>query len=141
MQLNAFSKIAYQIVPKCKYKLIGTDLNLTPLSEDCSGYFDERGVFIGHDKTDVSENRTIRGVLTGITKDNVMWLPEGAHSSGYATFTSDVNLPLAGSCTADFRSRWLLQESDGTQYQFKARKRRGCVYTYLLENMCGPICE
>lgn len=143
MKLHGLAKIAYQVVPKCEYKLIGTDLVATPLDPegDCRELYDERGVFIGHDKTDTAENKTIKGVLTGLTKEQIVWVPEGGNANAYATFTTDVSLPLAGTCTVDMRSRWLIETEDGAQYMFKARKKRGCLYTYLIEDMCGPDCE
>jgi len=136
MILNGLAKVAFQVIPKCAYTLHTTDLENT--AEDCEDLFDERGLWIGHDnKTSIE----IMGIMSGITKETQTMLPDKTSAEGFITLTTDVSLPLPGVCVNDYRSRYVIELTDGSKYLLKSRKLRGCLYTYLGETVCGPDCD
>ena len=135
MNLNSLAKLAYDIMPKCVYKVNGTFVDgdtptLLADNLDARGFYDPG----------VGTDMDVTGVLSGITKETLSWVPEGLNADSMMTFSTLVDMPLQGTCEADNRQGWVFCDTDGTQYRLMSRKKRGCVYTYLLEYLCGPEC-
>lgn len=135
MNLHSLAKVAYDLMPKCVYKITGTP-DAGNEGSTLADNLDARGFYNAGAGTDVD----VEGVLSGITKQTLSWVPEGQASDGFMTFSTLVDMPLQGTCEADNRRGWTFCDSDGLQYKLVSRKKRGCVYTYLLEYLCGPDC-
>lgn len=135
MNFFALSLTAYKVVPKCKYILVGTDLATT--TDVVSDLYNDAGKFIGYNNT---KETAITGILTGATKATLQLLPEGMTASSAFTFTTTVRLSMPGLCNSDVRTQWVIKDKDNSQYLIKTQRRKGCLYVYLCENICGPNC-
>lgn len=136
MKLDAITRLAFRVIPTCDYKLVMTDLTVD--LENKADLFNERGQFVGYDNT---TEDTVHGRLVSITKEHTSWVPEGLRASGNLVLVTERNMPIAGHCQVDVRSNWIIETDDGVQYMLKGRRKRGCVYSYLAELICGPECE
>lgn len=137
MKLAGLSKLALSVVGQCTYKLETRAAYTGTGVEPIAPLINAAGVMAEPARAPEVD---IQGVLSGITKESLRWLDEGQHAESMATFTSSTQLRLRGTCQNPLAGDYFITEPDGQRWIVRKARRRGCVYTYLLEQHCEPDC-
>jgi len=129
--LFSLARLPLRVLPNRLYRVEGPPPGQSSALDeqvDARGYFQDTTPHV----------YSVRGVLTGVTKENIALLPEGMSAVNTVTLTTETSFGLPGSCSTATLNRFTLFDNDGTRYMLQSRQRKGCVYQYLCELDCRP---